>query len=396
MMPLTIDATELVIRNRPLVHQFTCSEYFAGIGLVRLGLEQAGWNVIFANDWAVEKRAMYAAHFTHRSAHYQLENIFDLNPVEIPATLLATASFPCIDLSLAGNQQGIDGQHSSAFWGFIRILEQQPQRPPLVLLENVAGWLTANQGQDFRLTINALNQLGYACDVYAIDAAHFVPQSRPRIFVVGMQTTSPNSNLTHFQQRDDSLTSTALKRAIMQHCDLCWNFLNPPALPRPVDISLLNIVEHLPENDPRWWSATEVDRHLMMMSAVNLSYLEVLRHLPTDAYRAMYRRVRNHQQRAELRKDQIAGCLRTASGGSSRQMIVRVGQGGIRMRVMTPREYARLQGVPDIYPLPLTVNQSLTGFGDAVCVPVIRWIADHILNPLAIQILSNATTDLGR
>jgi DNA (cytosine-5)-methyltransferase 1 len=389
MMPLTLEATNWVMLDRAWADKFTCSEYFAGIGLVRLGLEQAGWNVVFANDWAAEKRAMYAAHFAHRSADYQLESIFDLNPARIPATLLATASFPCIDLSLAGNQQGIDGKHSSAFWGFIRILEQQPQRPPLVLLENVAGWLTANQGQDFRLTIKALNQLGYACDVYAIDAAHFVPQSRPRIFVVGIQTTAPSSSLAQFQQRDGSLTSTALNRAIMQHRDLRWNFLNPPALPRPLDMSLLNIVEHLPEDDPRWWSEAEVDRHLMMMSAVNLSYLEALRHLPTDAYRTLYRRVRNHQQRAELRKDPIAGCLRTASGGSSRQMIVRVGQGGIRMRVMTPREYARLQGVPDTYPLALTVNQSLTGFGDAVCVPVIRWIAEHILNPLAIQILSD-------
>ena len=96
----------------------------------------------------------------------------------------------------------------------------------------------------------------------------------------------------------------------------------------------------------------------------------------------MYRRVRHGKQRAELRKDGLAGCLRTARGGSSRQMLVRVGKKSIQMRLMTPREYARLQGVPDDYPIPLQVNQALTGFGDAVCVPAITWIAGNILNPL--------------
>jgi DNA (cytosine-5)-methyltransferase 1 len=376
--------------NQVFVNRLTCSEYFAGIGLVRLGLEQAGWNVVFANDWAADKQAMYVAHFPDAAWHYQLQDIFELNPQEIPATLLATASFPCIDLSLAGNQQGIDGKHSGAFWGFTQILEQQ--RPPLLLLENVAGWLTANGGQDFRLTIAALNQLGYACDVYAIDAAYFVPQSRSRIFVVGMPADLPKSAQTNFLLRDASLASTALRRAVMQHDDLNWNFLNTPALLRQPDISLAKIVEQLPENDPRWWPETEVERHLQMMSQVNLNHLEGLRNSPVYTYRAMYRRVRQNQQRAELRKDDIAGCLRTARGGSSRQMVVRSGQGEIRMRVMTPREYARLQGVPDRYPLPATVNQALTGFGDAVCVPVITWIAQNILNPLAAQILVNPLT----
>ena len=102
------------------------------------------------------------------------------------------------------------------------------------------------------------------------------------------------------------------------------------------------------------------------------------------SYCTMYRRVREGKQRAEIRKDGIAGCLRTARGGSSRQMLVRVGKGKIEMRLMTPREYARLQGVPDDYPIQKQkINQALTGFGDAVCVPVIAWIAENALNPIA-------------
>ena len=392
MAQLTLNLADRTAFKHPVAAQFTCAEYFAGIGLVRLGLEQAGWNVVFANDWAIDKQAMYSAQFSDSTLHYHLNDIFDLNPTHIPTTLLATASFPCIDLSLAGNLQGLTGKHSSAFWGFIQILKQQTQRPPLVLLENVPGWLTSNQGQDFHQTIDALNQLGYACDVYTIDAAHFVPQSRSRIFVVGSQTKAPQSNPGNFLRRDDALTSTALRRAIAQHPDLRWNFLDTPPLPKQRNTSLENIVEHLATQDDRWWSKLEVDRHLAMMSSINLNYLEARKQQSIYSYHTMYRRVRDGQQRAELRKDDIAGCLRTAKGGSSRQMLVRSGKGDIQMRVMTPREYARLQGVPDTYPIPKTVNQALTGFGDAVCVPVIQWIAEHILNPLAIQILSQSLT----
>ncbi len=392
MASLTLNLGPLPSFKPPVATPFTCAEYFAGIGLVRLGLEQAGWNVVFANDWAIDKQAMYNAQFSDSAIHYHLNDIFDLNPSHIPNTLLATASFPCIDLSLAGNLQGLTGKHSSAFWGFIHILQQQPHRPPIVLLENVPGWLTSNRGQDFRKTIEALNQLGYACDVYSIDAAHFVPQSRSRIFVVGLQITTPQSNPENFLRRDDTLTSTILRRAIAQHPDLCWNFLDIPPLPKQRDISLENIVEHLPSTDDRWWSQSEVDRHLAMMSSINLNYLEARRSQSIYSYHTMYRRVRDGQQRAELRKDDIAGCLRTAKGGSSRQMLVCSGKGDIQMRVMTPREYARLQGVPDTYPIPKIVNQALTGFGDAVCVPVIQWIAEQILNPLAIQILSQSLT----
>jgi DNA (cytosine-5)-methyltransferase 1 len=360
----------------------TCAEYFVGIGLVRLGLEQAGWKVVFANDWAQDKFEMYAAHFEDASKHYRVQDIFSVCHADIPNTLLATASFPCIDLSLAGNLKGIGGQYSSAFWGFIEILERQADKPRLAMVENVAGWLTSNGGQDFRLTIQALNRLGYACDVFAIDAAHFVPQSRLRIFVTGVQKPHANQNRAVFAGRSASLKTQALEKAIAANLDLCWNFMEVPSLPERVKTDVSDVVENLAEEDARWWVEDEVERHLKMMSSINLDYLKDLQDLPDYAYCTMYRRVREGRQRAELRKDGIAGCLRTASGGSSRQMLVRVGVGTIRMRVMTPREYARLQGVPDDYPIPLQVNQALTGFGDAVCVPVIAWIAENILNSL--------------
>lgn len=392
-MPLSVMKNKALVGVREPVSLYghlTCAEYFAGIGLVRLGLEQVGWNVVFANDWAHSKFEMYSAHFQDATKHYKVQDIFSICPADIPDTILATASFPCIDLSLAGNLEGIDGQHSSAFWGFTQILDSQVNKPKIVMLENVGGWLTSNSGQDFRITIQELNRLGYACDVFAIDAAHFVPQSRPRVFVVGMQASNANQDIFVFSKRSSLLKTQALEKAVITNLDLCWNFLDVPALPDKIKADLSFVVENISDDDDRWWSDYEVKRHLNMMSSINLEYLQELQELSTYSYCPMYRRVREGKQRAELRKDGLAGCLRTARGGSSRQMLVRVGQGTIKMRLMTPREYARLQGVPDNYPLPLQINQALTGFGDAVCVPVIVWIAENILNPLAKSFQENS------
>lgn len=146
---------------KPHALQFTVAEYFAGIGLVRMGLQPHGWQVVFANDISEKKYEMYKAFFPDAETHYLVDDIFCIDPEIIPTSTLATCSFPCIDLSLAGNMGGIvSGEHSSAFWGFVKILEAQGDNaPPLVLVENVPGWLYSNSGMDFRITVQALNNL---------------------------------------------------------------------------------------------------------------------------------------------------------------------------------------------------------------------------------------------
>lgn len=171
----------------------TVAEFFAGIGLMRAGLDRAGWTTIIANDIDPVKRRLYTSHFRDAADHFILEDIHKLSGENIPNVDLATASFPCTDLSLAGRRAGLQGEHSSAFWGFVDILKSMGDRkPPLILLENVAGFLTSNKGRDFYDAMIALNQQGYAVDAFIVDASHFVPQSRVRMFIVGKQTTEPN------------------------------------------------------------------------------------------------------------------------------------------------------------------------------------------------------------
>ncbi|NBD35307.1 MAG: DNA (cytosine-5-)-methyltransferase [Chloroflexi bacterium] len=368
----------------------TVAEYFAGIGLVRMGLEPCGWRVDFANDISEKKYEMYKVFFPN-GQHYVIKDIFDVDPSNVPSTTLATCSFPCIDLSLAGNMNGIDGDHSSAFWGFIRILKAQGESaPPLVLIENVPGWLYSNNGMDFRVTIQALNKLGYACDIFSLNALSFTPQSRLRIFVVGAKFPDLNKDIDQTLSRPKTLLTKRLRKSIFTNLDLNWFYTEAPKPPPSRTKGLSNIVERMDDTDSRWWSEDKVKHHLDMMAKSH--YERVARFIEEDqiTYRTFYRRTRKGQQRAEVRHDDLAGCLRTAIGGSGKQFLIRAGNGNIKMRAMTAREYARLQGVPDKYPITTNGVQALTGFGDAVCVPVITWLAQNALKPLIEKHLSVA------
>ena len=364
----------------------TVAEYFAGIGLFRMGLEDAGWKVIYANDWNSEREQLYRGFF---GDGYEIKDVFTIRAEEVPYVTLATCSFPCVDLSLAGNLEGLKGEHSSAFWGFYKILKAQGEmKPPIILLENVAGWLSANQGRDFHAVAKALNELGYACDAFMLDARCFVPQSRLRVFMVGINEVHlpdvRHQNAELFFPRSERLLPAKLKRLILGNDDIRWAHLEIPEPPYyKIQGFSREIVEELPPDDPRWWPYEKVEKHLGMMSPSHLAMVKNLAPGKGKTSRTFYRRCRRNGQQAEVRADDIAGCLRTAIGGSGKQFMVTAENGAIRMRTLTAREYARLQGVPDSYRIMAdTERQSLNAFGDAVCVPVVSWIARRVLTPL--------------
>ena len=361
----------------------TVAEYFAGIGLFRMGLEATGWQVVYANDWSQERAQIYKGFF---GDSYEVKDIFSVDAEDIPRVTLATCSFPCIDLSLAGKLKGLNGIHSGAFWGFHEILKQQGlEAPPMVLLENVRGWLYSNQGEDFFTTARALNELGYACDVFLLDALSFVPQSRPRLFMLGVKDVVESGNAGLFMSRSKWLMPARLKEMVLRNDDIHWIGLDVPEPPRYKSDGLSKtIVESIPLDDPCWWPKPKVEKHLAMMSPPHLEMIEQMANGKEDQYRTFFRRRRAGEQRSEVRHDDIAGCLRTVIGGSGKQFLVAVGNDSVRMRALTVREYARLQGVPDSFPIVAnSERQSYNAFGDAVCMPVVSWLAKEILLPLA-------------
>ena len=363
------------------------AEFFAGIGLVHLGLKPFGWHCVYANDIDPKKKQMYDALFGPAD-YYHVEDIWRTDAVDsrIPAnTVLATASFPCVDLSLAGNRKGLAGEESGAFYGFLKVLQRLRRRnglPPLLLIENVLGFLTSHSGKDFAEAVSSLAALGYALDAFVVDAKHFVPQSRPRLFLLGCVWDALSTEVAHgknWNAERSGIRPASLQRATDNiRLKTGWMQLSLPPLP-PTQRTLSDIIDQ--GDGEEWWEREKVEKHLAEMHPTHLRRIEKLKRSNVVAVGTIYRRVRQGNSRSEIRTDGLAGCLRTPRGGSSRQIVFVAGNGELHMRWMSPREYARLQGAAD-FPLEVDRNQALYGFGDAVCVPVISWIAEHALSQL--------------
>ena len=362
----------------------TFYEFFAGGGMARAGLGPS-WNCLFANDFCEKKAQSYAANWGRK--HLVVADVNRLSASDLPSQAdLAWASFPCQDLSLAGNGSGLRGERSGSFWGFWNIMQglaAQDRKPGLVMLENVLGAITSHGGRDFEAILGAMADEGYRFGAMVIDAVHFVPQSRPRLFILGVKqglsvplgcvaerpypAWHPASLISAYNRLPPDLKEK-------------WLWWDPP-MPKERLKTLDDLVEMEPSGID-WHSPAETERLLGMMN-------EVHRRKVLDAQRAghlkvgaLYRRTREGVQRAEVRFDGISGCLRTPLGGSSRQTIVVVDGPRIRTRLLSPREGARLMGLPDSYILPERYNDAYHLTGDGVVVPVVSHLADWLLSPI--------------
>jgi DNA (cytosine-5)-methyltransferase 1 len=370
-----------------LADSLRAAEFFAGIGLVRLGLEGAGFDIAWANDVEEDKRQMYAQHFGEDTASFALGDVGEVAASDLPPDLsLAWASFPCTDLSLAGWRAGLKGKSSATFWHFTRLMrELGSDRPPVVALENVVGFATSHGGDDLAAAVRELNDLGYSVDVLTLDARRFVPQSRPRLFLVGAQDPPEDTPVPNSELRPDWLQAVYGDPTLRTH----RAELPPP--PPPLTSGLSALVERIDYRDARWWDEQRTERFVSSLSRVQAERLELLKNARKVSYRTAYRRTRNGVAVWEVRPDDISGCLRTARGGSSKQAVVRAGNGSVRARWMTAREYSRLMGAGEYNLDGLRTNQALFGFGDAVCVPVVRWLAENYLRPLVTGAMAQAS-----
>jgi len=377
-------------------HSLTFLEFFAGIGLMRLGLEKAGWKIAYANDIDPAKHEMYAVHFGEGDSHFELGDIHELDVSNIPQATLATASFPCTDLSLAGGRRGLNGRESSAFFGFLNVLQQMGhRRPPVVVLENVTGFLTSHRGNDFHVAMKSLNNLGYSVDPFILDAKWFVPQSRPRLFVVASSQEVSNDECSSILVPPSRLRPPLLAQFIAANSDIRWQLRLLPDPPHRGAQTLRDVLEDLSEDAPQWWSADRAKYLYNQMSPRHRATADAWIDKKKWTYGTIFRRVRRQpdghkRSMAELRSDGLAGCLRTPKGGSARQILFKAGYGTYAARLLTARECARLMGADD-FVIRAPLNQALFGFGDAVCVSVISWIAENYLNPLVRSASSNQT-----
>jgi DNA (cytosine-5)-methyltransferase 1 len=380
-----------------MTSDLTFYEFFAGGGLARTGLGTS-WECLFANDIDEKKAQVYRRNF-HDGNELVVDDVNRVTTAMLSdQALLAWASFPCQDVSLAGNGRGIRAERSGTFWPFwnlITSLDAEGRGVPIVVLENVVGLLTANQGLDFQELASVLVSAGYRFGAMIIDAVHFVPQSRPRLFIVAVKEGWPMpSELISAAPLDLWHPASILKA--YQHLSprsknawVWWN-LPMPTVARP---HLRTLIEHEPTG-VTWHTHEETQRLLSLMSPVNLAKVRQAQATGRLQVGTIYKRTRVQDgikgQRAEVRFDGISGCLRTPAGGSSRQTILVVEGDSIRSRLLSVREAARLMGLPDSYWLPERYNDGYHVMGDAVVISVVAWLEQHILRPLAVNQLEIA------
>lgn len=371
-----------------------CLEFFAGGGLARLGLGK-NWQCVFANDFSQKKAAAYRENFNN-APELVVDDVWKIETTAIPGNpTLAWASFPCQDLSLAGNGKGLYAERSGSFWGFWRIIQNlraEERQVPFIVLENVIGLLGSKQGSDFYRLCQALAEGGYFFGAMVIDAVRFVPQSRPRLFIIAVSKNTLIDNRLHSKiperpWHDDKIFAAyeKLSHNLKEHW-IWWSLPAPPQ--RKTTLADLIESEHTLVS---WHSHIETEKILGQMSRLNLEKVKEAQYAGTQQIGTVYRRTRAEDgiklQRAEVRFDGISGCLRTPIGGSSRQIVIVVEKKSIRTRLLSPREAARLMGAPDSYILPQNYNDAYHVMGDAVAVPVVSWLEKHLLHPLVLQMI---------
>lgn len=346
------------------------------------------WECLFANDFDHKKGQTYRENWG--GAELIVDDIRNISPEDLPRQAnLVWGSFPCQDLSLAGGGAGLKGDRSGTFWPFIlqiQELKDGKRAPEIICLENVVGTLTSHNGADFTAICRALNNLGYKFGAFIVDAALFLPQSRPRLFFVAVrndikiQKSLHHNDFTCWHNR-------ALKNAcnkLPQDIKTNWVFWNMPK-PQKRKKNFIDIIEDNP-TCTKWHTRKQTTELLSMMNEVNLAKVETAKASGVPMVGGIYKRTRYEHgikvQRAEIRFDNIAGCLRTPAGGSSRQLIMCVDGNHIRSRLISTRETARLMGLPESYRLPSAYNEAYHLTGDGVAVPVVRHIAKYLFEPI--------------
>ena len=368
-------------------------ELFAGGGMARAGLGD-DWVCKFANDFDHKKGVSYRTNWEKDGAPKVMKtaDVKTLTTADLPGQVdLAWASFPCQDLSLAGGGAGLKGDRSGTFWPFWSLMKDmiaEKRAPRIIALENVCGTLTSHGGKDFAAICNTFQSANYEFGAVVIDASLFVPHSRPRLFVIGVRddvaipagiTSTGPSELWHtrgLQNAYESVPATMRKN---------WVWWSLPDVPKR-NANFADLIEENP-SDVDWHTAEETRQLLAMMSPINAKKVRAAKLSKTRMVGGIYKRTRLDEdgvkvQRAEIRFDDIAGCLRTPAGGSSRQSIMVIDGNKVRSRLISGRETARLMGLPDAYELPGNYNEAYHLTGDEVVVPVVRHLAENIFEPI--------------
>lgn len=313
----------------------TFLDLFAGIGGMRLAFEGVGLECVMSVEKDRFSRQTYQANF----GEDPFPDVYDLDVADVPDHDVLVAGFPCQSFSRAGRWAervlgrpvGFEDKgRGNLFFEIARLLEAK--RPAAFLLENVRFLRTHENGGTFRTIIRALDKLDYRVHHQILNAVHYVPQNRERLFIVGF--------------RADRFP------------------IAPYPFPTPPPSRMYELGDVI---------ETDVDPGYT---------------LPEGTWEAMLRHVEKHGKRGhgfrlgiiDPQKDEFTRTLTARYWRDGAEILV--GQNGSRPRRLTPRECARLMGFPDSFEIPVSRTQAYKQFGNSVAVPLVGAIAARMVEIL--------------
>ncbi|RMU28610.1 DNA cytosine methyltransferase [Pseudomonas avellanae] len=373
--------------------KFNFFEFFAGGGMARSGLGD-GWNCLFANDMDRVKAATYIQNWG--GSHFDGRDIHDVKIEDLTGNGdLAWASFPCQDLSVAGNGLGIGNSdsegstRSGALWPFLELingLRKESRQPPLLVLENVVGLLSLEGGRDFAAICLRLGEIGYRYGAVIIDTKHFLPQSRPRVFIIALLREIAIPDKLDYGMATESWHPPTLMRSfrsLSQQAQADWIWWDLGSVPTLKQGALQSLIQF---EGVEWHTSEETQKIISRMTPIHVARLEKAKAANIASIGSLYYRMRRegsvNKQRAEITFSDVLGCLRTPRGGGSRSRIIVAGNGEVKTRLLSIREAAALMGLETTYVLPEAYQHAFKVIGDGVAVPPVRFLAERLLEPL--------------
>jgi DNA (cytosine-5)-methyltransferase 1 len=334
----------------PIKGQFTFVDLFAGIGGIRHAFEKIGGECVFTSEWDLFAQKTYLANFPE-SRHSLAGDITQVDAHDIPDHDLLLAGFPCQPFSIAGvskkNALGrahgfADETQGTLFFDVARIIDAK--QPKAFMLENVKNLQSHDSGRTFDVILRTLkHELGYQVFYKVIDGAHFVPQHRERIIIVGF--------------RDANFFD--------------WDMLELPSKGEHV----LGEILHRRNTEPR--IAHDEDRFFDHASSCVPAKYTLTDNLWTylQNYKKKHQAAGNGFGFGLVTPSSVTRTLsaRYYKDGSE----ILIDQGAVKNpRRLTPRECARLMGFPDTFKIPVSDTRAYKQFGNSVVVPVMQAVAE--------------------
>jgi DNA (cytosine-5)-methyltransferase 1 len=323
---------------------FTFIDLFAGIGGMRMGFESARGRCVFTSEWNPYAQKTYAANFG--GGETIAGDIREVNADDIPDHDVLVAGFPCQPFSIAGvsKKNALGRPHGFAcatqgtlFFDVARMLAAK--RPRAFLLENVKNLVNHDRGRTFQVIRQTLEEeLGYQISWRVVDAAHFVPQHRERILIVGFR----------------------------EPCGFSLDQLSLPAT-RPRLRAILHPEDGSETPESPYTAAPHASVNPKYVLSAHLwQYLQ--------DYAAKHRAAGNGFGFGLVDEDCAARTLSARYYKDGSEILISRGPGAIPRR-LTPRECARLMGFPDTFRIPVSDTQAYKQFGNSVAVPVVAAVA---------------------